>query len=82
MLFLPFFVNFLNLINYLDVSIQVDILLTNLKSIIDKLQLEKDYFKTQIEKLKIEKNKLVISNKNLSNKITILEESLQKNVSL
>ena len=63
-------------------SIQVDILLTNLKSIIDKLQLEKDYFKTQIEKLKIEKNKLVISNKNLSNKITILEESLQKNVSL
>ena len=75
-------VNYLYLTNYLDVLIQADILLTNLKSIIDKLQLEKDYFKTQVEKLKIEKNKLVISNKNLSNKITILEESLQKNVSL
>ena len=74
--------SYLDLMNSLDVSIQADILLTNLKSIIDKLQLEKDYFKTQIEKLKIEKNKLVISNKNLSNKITILEESLQKNVSL
>ena len=74
--------NYSDLINSLDVSIQADILLTSLRSIIDKLQFEKDYFKTQVEKLKIEKNKLVISNKNLSNKITILEESLQKNVSL
>ena len=63
-------------------SIQADILLTSLRSIIDKLQFEKDYFKTQVEKLKIEKNKLVISNKNLTNKITILEKDLQKNVSL
>ena len=63
-------------------SIQTDILLTNLRSIIDKLQFEKDYFKTQVEELKIEKNKLVISNKNLTNKITILEKDLQKNVSL
>ena len=63
-------------------SIQADILLTSLRSIIDKLQFEKDYFKTQVEELKIEKNKLVISNKNLTNKITILEKDLQKNVSL
>ena len=63
-------------------SIQADLLLTNLRSIIDKLQFEKDYFKTQVEKLKIEKNKLLILNKNLTNKMTVLEESLQKNVSL
>ena len=63
-------------------SIQADILLTSLRSIIDKLQFEKDYFKTQVEELKIEKNKLVISNKSLTNKITILEKDLQKNVSL
>ena len=56
-------------------SIQADLLLTNLRSIIDKLQFEKDYFKTQVEKLKIEKNKLLILNKNLTNKMTILEES-------
>ena len=74
--------NYSDLINSLDVSIQADILLTSLRSIIDKLQFEKDYFKTQVEKLKIEKNKLVISNKNLTNKITILEKDLQKNVSL
>ena len=53
----------------------------NLKSIVDKLQSEKAYFKTQVEKLKIEKKQLLVSNKNLTNKVNMLEKDLQKKVS-
>ena len=50
----------------------------NLKSIVDKLQSEKAYFKTQVEKLKIEKNDLAVSNKSLAIKVDSLQEELQK----
>ena len=62
-------------------SNQTDLLLMNLKSIINKLQSEKAYFKTQVEKLKIEKKQLLTSNKNLTNKVKMLEKDLQRNVS-
>ena len=57
-------------------SNQTDLLLMNLKSIINKLQSEKAYFKTQVEKLNIEKKQLIISNKNLSNRVNMLEKDL------
>ena len=50
----------------------------NLKSIVDKLQSEKAYFKTQVEKLKIEKNQLALLNKSLAIKVDSLQEELQK----
>ena len=63
-------------------SNQTDLLLMNLKSIINKLQSEKAYFKTQVEKLNIEKKQLIISNKNLFNKVNMLEKHLQTKVSM
>ena len=66
----------------LDVSNQTNLLLTNLKSIVDKLQSEKAYFKTQVEKHKFEKKQLIIINKNLTTKINIFEKDLQKKVSM
>ena len=59
-------------------SNQTNLLLNNLKIIVDKLQSEKATFKTQVEKLKIEKNQLVTSNKNLKNKVNMLEKELQR----
>ncbi len=52
-------------------------LLINLKEIIDKLQAERNYFKTQVEKLQSENHLLVILNKSLKNKIDSLEKDLQ-----
>ena len=52
----------------------------NMKSIVDKLQSEKAFFKTQIDKLEIEMKKLVILNKSLKNKVVILEKDSQKKI--
>ena len=60
-----------------DVSNQANLLLINLKEIIDNLQTERNYFKIQVEKLQSEKQQLIISNKNLSNKVDCLEEKMQ-----
>ena len=65
------------LVNLLDVSNQANFLLDNLKEIIEKMQAEKNYFKTQLEKLQIENQKLVVSNKKLVNKNSFLEEKLK-----
>ena len=65
-----------------DVSNQASVLLINLKEIINKLQSEKNYFKTQVVKLQVEKKQLVISNKKLTNKVNMLEKGLQSKVSL
>ena len=59
---------------------QTNLLLMNLKSIVDKLQSEKAYFKTQVEKLEIEKKQLLVSNENLTNKVNMLEKDLQRKV--
>ena len=53
-------------------------MLENLKEIIEKLQTEKSYFKTQVEKLKIEKNQLAVSNKSLASKVDSLQKELQR----
>ena len=67
---------------FLDVSNQTNLLLNNLKLIVDKIQSEKTNLKNQVEKLKIEKKQLISSNKNLTNKIDKLENDLQRKVSL
>ena len=61
-------------------SNQTNLLLNNLKLIVDKLQSEKAYFKTQVEKLEIEKKQLLVSNENLTNKVNMLEKDLQRKV--
>ena len=66
---------------FLDISNQANLLLINLKEIIEKLQSEKNYFKTQVEKLQIEKKQLITSNKNLSNELYCLKEDLKRKVS-
>lgn len=53
-----------------------------LKEIVDKLQYEINYFKTQVEKLKIEKKQQIISNKYLTIKLIKLEKDMQRKVSL
>ena len=67
---------------FLEVSNQTNLLLNNLKLIVDKIQFEKTQLKDQVEKLKIEKKQLTISNKNLTNKIDMIEKDLQRKVSL
>ena len=67
---------------FLDVSNQTNLLLSNLKLIVDNLQSEKTHLKNQVEKLKNEKNQLITSNKNLKNKIDKLEKDLQIKVTL
>ena len=42
------------------------------------MQTEKNYFKTQVEKLKIEKNQLAVLNKSLAIKVDSLQEELQR----
>ena len=65
------------IIFFTDISNHANILLVNLKEIIDKLQSERNNFKTQVEKLQFEKQQLVILNKNLSNIVNCLEETLK-----
>ena len=52
-------------------------LLVNLKEIIEKLQYEKAYYKTKVEKLQIEKQQQINSNKSLYDKIDCLKEKLK-----
>ena len=70
------FIIFLYLLN------QTCLLHNNLKLIVDKLQSEKAHFKTQVEKLEIEKKHLIISNKSLTNKVEMLEKCLKRKVSM
>ena len=51
--------------------------MVNLKEIIDKLQSENIYFKTQVEILQSENKQLVISNENLSIEVNSLKEILK-----
>ena len=61
-----------------DVSNQANLLLTNLKVLVDNLQAKTTYFQTLVENLKIEKKQLIISNKNLSKKVNCLEDYIEK----
>ena len=42
------------------------------------MQVEKNYFKVQVEKLQTEKNQIAISNKYLMNKVDLLQKELQR----
>ena len=64
--------------NFTDVTNQANFLFANLKEIIEKLQKEKNYLITQVEKLQIEKSQIAISNKNLINKVSFLQKELQE----
>ena len=61
-----------------DVSNQANLLLTNLKALVDELQAKTTYFLTQVEKLQVEKNQLIFSNKKLSNKANSLEKEIKE----
>ena len=65
---------------FLDVSNQTNLLLNNLKLIVDKIQSEKTHLINQVEKLIIEKKQLISSNKNLTNKIDMLEKFTKKSI--
>ena len=67
---------------FTDVSNQTNVLLLNLKEIVEKLQAERNYLKTQVENLQFEKKQLIVSNKNLSNKVDFLEEKLKTKFTL
>ena len=61
-----------------DISNQANLLLTNLKVLVENLQTKKTYFQTQVEKLQIEKKQLIVSNKKLSNKVISLEDYIKE----
>ena len=61
-----------------DVSNQANLLLTNLKVLVDNLQAKTTYFQTLVENLNIEKKQLIVSNKNLSKKVNCLEDYIKK----
>ena len=56
--------------------------MVNLKEIIENLQSENIYFKTQVEILQGENQQLVISNKNLSSEVNSLKKILKTKDSL
>ena len=60
-----------------DVSNQANLLLTNLKEIIEKLQAKNISFQNQLKKLTIENKKLIVSNKKLSIEVNCLQENLK-----
>ena len=73
---------FLNCTFITDVSNQANLLLINLKEVIGKLQAERNYFKNLVEKIQIEKQQLIISNKKMSKKVKCLEEDLKTTTAL
>ena len=66
---------------FTDVSSKANLLLINLKEVVDELQSERNFFKTQTEKLQIEKQQLIILNKSLTNKVESLKRKLKTNYS-
>ena len=70
--------NFFNKSFFSDNSNQANLLLTNLKVLVDNLQAKTTYFQTQVDKLQIEKKQLIISNKKLSNKLYSFEKEIKE----
>ena len=64
--------------SFLDVSYQANLLLSNMKEIIEKLQSDNYYFQTQVKNLQIENKHLTIPNKNLSKELSSLKENLKR----
>ena len=61
----------------LGTSTQANLLLTNLKELIEKLQSEKNFYKTKVEFLKIDNKRLYVVNKKLIEKVKCLEDKLE-----
>ena len=59
-----------------DISNQANLLLVNLKEIIDKLQAKNTSFQSQVKQLIIENKQLIIANKELCNEVNCLKEGL------
>ena len=57
---------------------KADLLLTNLKEVIDKLQKQNKFFQIKVKELKVQKEQLVIWNKNLLDKVDFLEENVKQ----
>ena len=60
-----------------DISNQANLLLTNLKEIIDKLQAKNCSFQNQVKLLTIENKQLILSNNKLSIEVNCLKEVLK-----
>ena len=60
-----------------DISNQANLLLVNLKEIIDKLQAKNTSFQSQVKQLKSENKQLIIANKKLCNEVNCLKEGLK-----
>ena len=58
-------------------SNQADLLLINLKEVIDKLQAKNISFQNQVKKLTIENKQLIASNKKLSIEVDCLKEAFK-----
>ena len=65
---------------YEDISNQANLLLVNLKEIIDKLQAKNISFQNQVKKLTIENNQMINLNKKLSTENNSLKEDLKLKV--
>ena len=61
----------------IDFTNKAHLHLENLKEIVEKLQNERNYFKSKVNLLIIEKERLHTSNKNLMNKVKCLEEKVE-----
>ena len=61
----------------LDTSTQANLLLTNLKEVIEKLQSEKNFYKTKVEFFKVDNKRLNVVNKKLIEKVKCLEDKLE-----
>ena len=60
-----------------DISNQANLLLINLKEIIDQVQAKNVSFQNKVKKLTIENKQLINSNKKLSNELNCLKEDLK-----
>ena len=60
-----------------DISNQANLLLVNLKEIIDKLQAKNTSFQNQVKQLTIKNKQLIISNKKLYIEVNCLKEDLK-----
>ena len=70
--------------SFLDVLNKANLLLVNLKELVEDLQAKNELFETQLEKvtmknkkLTIENKQLVISNKNLLSEVNCLREEIK-----
>ena len=62
---------------FLDVLNQANLLLINIKEIIEDLQAKNIQLQNQVKKLTIENKQLIISNQSLTSEVKLLKERLE-----